>query len=163
MLDAGFVRNWNKNIDKLASNKKVQESLEHLYDLNVTISTLKHILFQAIANIPETTTAEFAIEPKTIQKCVEEFMEYDDKVAILCDLSVLELSLIIAMKHHSEIYDRDPFNFEMILTRLHKFQNSTECRENYDRTIVLKAFEVLKVRYITNVKKNELYLISVWL
>lgn len=99
-----------------------------------------------MANIPEEAAPATAIVPASIQKSIEHYLEYDDKVAILTDLSILELSLIIAIKHHSEIYDRDPFNFEMILTRFHKFQNCNDStKENYDRVLVLKAFEVLKV------------------
>lgn len=99
-----------------------------------------------MASVSEEDSPSAPIYIGAIQKFIEEkYLEYDDKVAVLCDLSVLELSLVIAIKHHSEIYDRDPFTFEMILTRLHKFQNSTDGMEKYDRTLVLKAFDVLKV------------------
>lgn len=76
----------------------------------------------------------------------EDYLQYNRKVAIMRDLSILELSLMIAIKHHNDIYDGDPFNFEIILTRLQKFQNSGDLQIGpTDRAVVLKAFDVLKV------------------
>ena len=34
---------------------------------------------------------------------------------VLSGISILELCLIIAMKHLTEIYEGEPFNFEMVL------------------------------------------------
>lgn len=83
---------------------------------------------------------------------IEQSLEYDDKIEQLCDLSILEFSVIIAIKHHSDIYDREPFNFEIILNRLHKFQNSIQTtKEKYDRAVVLKSFDVLLVSDAYNI------------
>lgn len=71
--------------------------------------------------------------------------ECDDKVDLLCGLSVLELCLIIAIKHHSTIYDRDPFNFEIIFGRFNKFAKVSTTMQGVERAIVLKAFEHLRV------------------
>lgn len=139
-LDDGDATTWNKNVDKLAANKAVKESLALLNDLSGSIAQLKNILLKVVSSTTKAITREMVL------KSVDDWLESDDKIETLLDLSVLELSLVIAIKHHSDIYERDPFNFEMILTRFHKFQNSIENnKENYDRTLVLKAFEVLKV------------------
>lgn len=146
MCEDTLTNAWNKHIDKLATNKMTMESLAMLNDLSVSIAQLKNILFNLVVAIPLHVPPSAAITRESVQKCIDDWLEYDDKIAALLDLSVLELSLIIAIKHHSEIYERGPFNFEMILTRYHKFLNSIENRkENHDRTLVLKAFEVLKV------------------
>lgn len=73
--------------------------------------------------------------------------EKDDLVQTVQDLSVLELCLLIAMKHHSEIYDLQPFNFEMILTRYNKFVNANSNVQNVQRSVVLKAFEHIQVGF----------------
>lgn len=70
----------------------------------------------------------------------------DDKIQVLQDLSVLEICLLIAMKHHCEIYDYNPFNFEMILTRYNKFANSNTLTNLVPRPVVMKAFEHIVVR-----------------
>jgi len=62
-------------------------------------------------------------------------------VQILQDLSVLELCLIVAMKHHCDIYDNNPMNFEMIYTRYVKFANKHSSMQNVQRPVVMKAFE----------------------
>lgn len=123
-----------------------------LFNHNASLAILKNIAFTIVANIndlkeakPTITTSKLA---HIIHKVIDDgYLRKDSKVEMMCDLSILEMSLIIAMKHHNDIYDRDPFNFEIILTRLHKFQNSSEySMGNYNREVVLKAFDVLKVR-----------------
>lgn len=69
----------------------------------------------------------------------------DNKIHVLNSLSVLEICLIIAMKHHTDIYDNQPFNFEMILERYTKFVNANAMSQNVQRSVVFKAFEHIKV------------------
>lgn len=146
-----FINKWNKEVSGLASNKTFKTALESLFDQNVSLAVLKNILFRIVANVeglhedrPTITSAKLAASAHRIIE--DHHLQGDSKIQLMCDLSILEFSLIIAMKHHSDIYDRDPFNFEIILTRLHKFQNSgANAMENYDRDVVLKAFDVLKV------------------
>lgn len=51
-----------------------------------------------------TTTVDKTIDPQ-------------DTIALLQSLSILELSLVIAMKHGMDIFDGQPMNFEMVLHR----------------------------------------------
>lgn len=69
----------------------------------------------------------------------------DDMVQILLDLSVLEMCLVIAMKHHEDIYDNKPMNFEMILARYLKFANANSSIESVQRSVIMKAFERIQV------------------
>lgn len=71
--------------------------------------------------------------------------ERDDLVLVIQDLSVLEICLLIAMKDHCEIFDFQPFNFEMILTRYKKFVDAHSNVQSVQRTTTLKAFEHLQV------------------
>lgn len=74
-------------------------------------------------------------------------LDTDEIVQMLQDLSVLELCLIIAMKHHVEIYDNQPMNFEMIFSRYIKFVNANSNIQTVQRPVILKAFEHLKVNF----------------
>lgn len=74
-----------------------------------------------------------------------ELLEKDDIIQSLQDLSVLELCLLIAMKHHAEIYDNQPMNFEMILSRYMKFANANSSIQGFQRPVIMKAFEHLEV------------------
>lgn len=96
-------------------------------------------LFKIVCNIDENNSQ---ITPKLILSILKKYE--DVKVQILCDLSTLELCLIIAMKHHCEIYDRDPFNFKMIMARFTKFATNCASFKNIDEQMILKAFVKIK-------------------
>lgn len=88
------------------------------------------------------------ISKLTIEQFQEQLnlLETDDMIQILVDLSVLEFCLVIAMKHHEEIYDNKPMNFEMILSRYLKFSNANSSVQPVQRSVVMKAFEHIQVR-----------------
>lgn len=72
-------------------------------------------------------------------------LERDDMVQVLQDLNVLEFCLVISMKHHMEIYDNQPMNFEMILSRYLKFANANSNIQSVQRPVIMKAFEHIQV------------------
>lgn len=49
------------------------------------------------------------------------------------------------MKHHCDIYEGEPFNFEMVLKLYLKFANQNMGHQVTHRPILYKAFERLKV------------------
>uniref|UniRef100_A0A674C363 Origin recognition complex subunit 4 n=1 Tax=Salmo trutta TaxID=8032 RepID=A0A674C363_SALTR len=69
----------------------------------------------------------------------------DSKANILHGLSILELCLIIAMKHLNDIYEGEPFNFQMVHNEFKKFlQRKSHSIHNFDKPVVIKAFEHLQ-------------------
>lgn len=81
---------------------------------------------------------------EAFQRQIQQY-EKDDMVLILQDLSILELSLIITMKHHYDIYDNQPMNFEMLFNRYLKFANANSSLQSVQRAVILKAFEHIEV------------------
>lgn len=146
-----FITKWNKEIQALHTKKEVTDGLEALFDHNDKLAIQKTLLFRIVSAIEDLDEPKCTINASKMaalihRVVVDDYLHINTKVAIMRDLSVLELSLIIAMKHHNDIYDGDPFNFEIILTRLHKFQNTGDFQIGpTDRAVVLKAFDVLKV------------------
>ncbi|XP_078537894.1 origin recognition complex subunit 4 isoform X2 [Lissotriton helveticus] len=68
----------------------------------------------------------------------------DSKANLLHGLSVLEICLIIAMKHLHDIYDGEPFNFQMVQNEFQKFiQRKAHSAYNFETPVVMKAFEHL--------------------
>uniref|UniRef100_A0A8B9KJ02 Origin recognition complex subunit 4 n=1 Tax=Astyanax mexicanus TaxID=7994 RepID=A0A8B9KJ02_ASTMX len=68
----------------------------------------------------------------------------DSKANILHGLSILELCLIIAMKHLNDIYEGEPFNFQMVHNEFKKFiQRKSHSIHNFEKPVVIKAFEHL--------------------
>lgn len=72
-------------------------------------------------------------------------LERDDILVTLQDLNVLELCLLIAMKHHSEIYEGQSMNFEMVFSRYIKFVKTNSNIQSVPRSVVMKALEHLQV------------------
>lgn len=50
------------------------------------------------------------------------------------------------MKHETEIYDGEPFNFETVYNRYIKFANQNSSIQSVQRPVIMKAFEHIKVR-----------------
>ncbi|XP_055372666.1 origin recognition complex subunit 4 [Condylostylus longicornis] len=134
------VKAWNKNIDLFLNNTSVKQCIAGLIENDLSEDLLKKISFRLISMI--NINHPF-IQPEDLQSIYEEYNQ-DDKVMILIGLSVLEISLLISIKHHCEIYDHDPFNFEIIFSRFTKFALKSTVMQSVERTVALKAFEHLK-------------------
>ncbi|KAK9505534.1 hypothetical protein O3M35_009563 [Rhynocoris fuscipes] len=137
-LDYQFNSFWNDKIVDLFNNKQIVANLKRLFEFGPSERILKSWLFQVISKISEDThfiTDEIISE--VIGNC------NDARVELLKDLSVLEFCLVIAMSHHNEIYDGDPFNFEMIFKRYSKFASQNFSAQISQRPIILKSFERL--------------------
>lgn len=138
-----FAEQWNKHIQSLIENNTVCKSMQAIFDFDVSEAFLKGFVFRLLCKIKNTGSLESQITPEHISQLALSY-EADDKIELLCGLSVLELCLIIAIKHHSEIYDRDPFNFEIIFSRFSKFAKVSSTMQGVERAVVLKGFEHLK-------------------
>ncbi|XP_017469248.1 PREDICTED: origin recognition complex subunit 4 [Rhagoletis zephyria] len=138
-----FMENWNNSIAVLIDDPKsaAMISLRSYYDTDKSESFLKTLLFRLVAQLDPDSQPHITSE----QMC-EVISSYtvDPRVEVLCGLSVLELCLVIAIKHHSEIYDRDPFNFEIVFARLGKFAKVSTTMQGIERAVSLKAFERLR-------------------
>lgn len=164
LIRKDFVTKWNKEINGLRSKKDIRNDLEWLFDHNETLAVQKSLLYRIVSSIDELNEEKCVISASKMVALIhhiiiDDYVQKNTKVDLLCDLSILELSLVIAIKHHNDIYDGDPFNFEIIHTRLQKFQNSGEGRTGtIDRAVVLKAFDVLKVNHLSSNDYKNMYL-----
>ncbi|KAG8035570.1 hypothetical protein G9C98_000998 [Cotesia typhae] len=138
-IDKQFAAAWNKNIDSLVANPAVQKLLQRFYQLDVGERLLKNLLFVIVSGLNDQ---HCKIVVNDIVDASKIFVQ-DDKLLMLQGLSVLEFSLIIAMKHETEIYD-EPFNFEAILNRYVKFANQLSSIHSVQRPVIMKAFEHIK-------------------
>merc|ERR1712170_271603 len=59
------------------------------------------------------------------------------------DLSITELCLLIAIKHLEQIYDNEPFNFEMVYHEYVKFKRRKYSTLTDDRSVITKCWENL--------------------
>ncbi|XP_043599414.1 origin recognition complex subunit 4 [Bombus pyrosoma] len=139
-IDPQFGSVWNEYIKSLVSNTTMVNLLKRLYQIDVSERSFRNFLAIAVSTLSE----------KHQRLDVNDFVEaskmfsQDDKVLMLEGLSVLEMCLIISMKHETEIYDGEPFNFEAIYNRYIKFANQNSSIQTVQRPVIMKAFEHIK-------------------
>ncbi len=141
-FDKSWRSSWNASVKSFLSSKQTQRVLRYFHQFDSTICALKNLLFQIVCELNEKSSK---FSPDFLENFVEKISCSDDKCFLIEGLSVLEICLLISMKHHCEIYDRDPFNFEIIFGRFNKFSSKSSSMNNMDREVALKAFEHLKV------------------
>lgn len=146
-------KKWNRQIDSTAKDDNCLRALKLYFELDSSYSALKLLVSSLISDLfddqPQQITADGVV------RHVQELITHDDKVHLAADLSVLELCLLIAIKHHCDIYDNDPFNFEIVFTRLNKFSAKSSSMQNLPRETVLKSFEHLKMQEFITPVGNE--------
>ncbi|XP_052092994.1 origin recognition complex subunit 4-like [Mytilus californianus] len=138
-VGSDFIKEWNKQVEKLSKDGTVRDVLQQQFNFNKDIRALHHILMYVVCHLNEThsfpTPSDFVEAMKVTMT--------DSKSAMLHGISILELCLIIAMKHLTDIYDGEPFNFEMVYSEYAKFAQKRSSMQMYEKAVVLKAFEHL--------------------
>ncbi|XP_022197552.2 origin recognition complex subunit 4 [Nilaparvata lugens] len=139
-IDSAYRDKWNKNIESLAKDNRVIRCVQRQLELDGSESGFRVFLMLLVCQLdvdcPSITSDAIHNTHNKISN--------DDKITLLEGLSVLEICLIIAMSHQNEIYDGDPFNFEMIANRYMKFASQNSSIQIMQRPVLLKAFERIK-------------------
>ncbi|XP_071788843.1 origin recognition complex subunit 4-like [Asterias amurensis] len=140
LKDPKFVKRWNKDVEVLCGNATVHDVLKKTYQLDKSICGLQSLLLIPVCKVtedhPEIEAVDFVESSKHIAT--------DSKAAMLHGISVLQLCLVIAMKHLTDMYDGDAFNFEMLYNEYLKFmQRKAHVVQSFEKPVVLKAFEQL--------------------
>ncbi|KAF5305656.1 hypothetical protein FQA39_LY18967 [Lamprigera yunnana] len=140
-LSKSYVKGWNKSIQDLIEKKEFQSLMQRILNIDPSEQTLKNMIVDC---------CYFKIERAENTSKFKDFedewnyIERDDLTYVVQDLSALELCLLIAIKHHIQIYDEETFNFEIILTRYNNFVKRNSSIQYLHRSGVLKAFEHLQ-------------------
>ncbi|XP_025084558.1 origin recognition complex subunit 4-like [Pomacea canaliculata] len=137
--DQDFASRWNKNIKEVVESATVRDVLNRQFTLSKDVRGLLMLLTPVICDLslahPSITASDFVESFKSLST--------DSKSSMLHGLSILELCLIIAMKHLTDIYQEEPFNFEMVYSEYLKFAQQHASVQVFDKAVVLKAFEHL--------------------
>ncbi|KAJ7427812.1 Origin recognition complex subunit 4 [Willisornis vidua] len=138
--DESFAQKWNDNVQALSENKTVQDVLQNLFHYTKDLRSLHFLLMLAVSAVtghhPLLTAAD-------LQEASRHHRT-DSRANIVHGLSVLEICLIIAMKHLNDVYDGEPFNFQMVYNEFQKFiQRKAHSMYNFEKPVVMKAFEHL--------------------
>ncbi|KAF8778623.1 Origin recognition complex subunit 4 like protein [Argiope bruennichi] len=137
--DARLQKRWNADIKSLLKETAVKNVLKNLFNCSQNLRDLKLLLHLVTMNIQES---RLKLTVKDFEDAYEHYSSSDSKAAVMQGLSILEVALIIAMMHLTEIYDNEPFNFEIVFNELGRFlRNKMRC--NVEKPVVMKAFEHL--------------------
>lgn len=136
-----FVKLWNEHVGELFRDCKVSDAVEKLCYFTNDEQIFRNVLYQLVSRL---SVDKPYIDVASVVTTIDKTVEADDTVLLLQSLSILELSLVIAMKHGLEIFDGQPMNFEMILHRYTKFANTNSSSQTVPRPVILKAFEHLQ-------------------
>ena len=127
-----------KHINKLLKATDVRKTLERIFYLNSTIGYLKQYLFTLLSFMEEDQLSnQLLLDVIHNQNSSEE-------CSLLGGLSVLEMCVLISIKHVLFLYEDQPFNFEMCYHEYDKFSTRKAKMFRYDRAVVMKAWEALQ-------------------
>ncbi|CAK1548822.1 unnamed protein product [Leptosia nina] len=140
-LNSEFIESWNSHIQSLVEEERVVDYLEKFSYFVVNEQIFRNVLFQIVSKL---SPKKPYIDPQDIILTIDNTVTPEHRVKLLQSLSILELSLVIAMMHGMEIFDGQPMNFEMVLHRYTKFANENSSTQSVPRPVILKAFEHLQ-------------------
>ncbi|XP_077623923.1 origin recognition complex subunit 4 isoform X4 [Crocuta crocuta] len=139
--DKLFTEKWNESIQCLTEDRSVREVLQKHFNVSKNLRSLHMLLMLALNRV--TTSHPFMTAADLME--AQQFCSMDSKANIVHGLSVLEICLIIAMKHLNDIYEEEPFNFQMVYNEFQKFvQRKAHSVYNFEKPVVMKAFEHLQ-------------------
>ncbi|XP_046397242.1 origin recognition complex subunit 4 [Ischnura elegans] len=136
-----IISTWNDAVKNVLSNVEVSSILRQLMDVSKNERVLRNFLACIISRLDEKHSM---LDEGVFIRISKLFIGVDSKVQMLEGLSVLELCLVISMKHINEIYDKEPFNFEMVFAQYKKFISKQSTVQGVEKHIALGAFETLQ-------------------
>ncbi|RMC18860.1 hypothetical protein DUI87_04756 [Hirundo rustica rustica] len=133
--DEAFAQKWNNNVQHLSEDKTVRDVLQKLFQHTKDLRSLHLLLMLAVSAV---TTHHPLPTAADLQEASRQHSS-DSRANIVHGLSVLEICLIIAMKHLNEVYDGEPFNFQMVYNEFQKFiQRKAHSMYNFEKPVVMK-------------------------
>uniref|UniRef100_A0AAQ6AAE9 Origin recognition complex subunit 4 n=1 Tax=Amphiprion ocellaris TaxID=80972 RepID=A0AAQ6AAE9_AMPOC len=139
--DRGFAQDWNSSIQTLCEDKSVEEALQRHFNSSKDFRSLHMLLMLCLSRV---SVSKPSIKPADLLDA-SRLCLCDAKANMLHGLSILELCLIIAMKHLNDVYEGEPFNLQMVHNEFKKFlQRKSNSMYNFEQPVVMKAFEHLQ-------------------
>ncbi|XP_028255205.1 origin recognition complex subunit 4 [Parambassis ranga] len=139
--DSKFAQEWNEDVTTLCEDKSVEEVLQRHFHSSKDFRSLHMLLMLCLSRV---SVAKPTIKPADLLDASRLCLA-DAKANMLHGLSILELCLIIAMKHLNDVYEGEPFNLQMVHNEFKKFlQRKSNSMYNFDQPVIMKAFEHLQ-------------------
>ncbi|KAM9767093.1 origin recognition complex subunit 4 [Menidia menidia] len=139
--DPNFAQEWNADVKTLCEDKSVEEVLQRHFNSSKDFRSLHTLLLPCLCRV---SVSKPSIRPADLLDASRLCLA-DAKANMLHGLSILELCLVIAMKHLHDVYEGEPFNLQMVHNEFKKFlQRKSNSMYNFEQPVVMKAFEHLQ-------------------
>ncbi|CAK6970846.1 origin recognition complex subunit 4 [Scomber scombrus] len=139
--DGKFAEDWNDSIKTLCEDKSVEDVLQRHFNSSKDFRSMQMLLMLCLSRV---SVAKPAIKPADLLEA-SRLCFADAKANMLHGLSILELCLIIAMKHLNDVYEGEPFNLQMVHNEFKKFlQRKSNSMYKFEQPVIMKAFEHLQ-------------------
>ncbi|XP_061664028.1 origin recognition complex subunit 4 [Syngnathoides biaculeatus] len=136
-----FAQDWNSSVQSFCEDKSVEDTLRRHFNSSTDFRSLHMLLMLCLSRI---SIVNPTIKPADVLEASRLWFS-DAKSNMLHGLSILELCLVIAMKHLNDVYEGEPFNFQMVHNEFKKFlQRKSNSMYNFEQPVVMKAFEHLQ-------------------
>jgi len=136
---------WNEGVSDFWRQPSVKRYVEEsVFAFDKSVGYVKQILYLMTAKMLETGTAELSLGLLTEAREQSSFSHASDSIELtISDLSIIEICLLIAVHHISDIYDHEPFNFEMVKREFVKFKRRRFSSLPEEESVVFKCWENL--------------------
>ena len=136
---------WNSMVELCLEKKEVKRYLEdQVFCYDKSISHMKRILYLSLLNLVSKGDTELSLDIfKSANNDNYSTSASDPIEMTIKDLSIVEICILIAVKHICDIYDNEPFNFEMIYHEFIKFKNRKFSTLPAERSVLFKCWENL--------------------
>lgn len=136
---------WNSTVETFLKKKDVENFFKtKVFEFDKTISFLKRVLYLTLVSLVTRNANDISLD--SLEAGLEATgctLMSDPIVRTVRDLSILEICILIAIKHLGEIYDNEPFNFEMVYHEFIKFKRRKFSTLPEERSVVFKCWENL--------------------
>uniref|UniRef100_A0A8C4ZB91 Origin recognition complex subunit 4 n=1 Tax=Gadus morhua TaxID=8049 RepID=A0A8C4ZB91_GADMO len=112
--DTTFCYDWNASLKALCEDKSVEAVLLRHFNSTKDFRSLHRLLMAILCRVSVNNPT---IKPADLLDA-SRLLSADAMTNVLHGLSILELCLVIAMKHLNDIYDGEPFNLQMVYNGL---------------------------------------------
>lgn len=75
-------------------------------------------------------------------------LQRNNYLDLISGLSIVDMCMLISMKHHYEITDAEPFSYEILKNRYLKFTAASSLGRQYNETLLKSSFDKLRVSTI---------------
>jgi len=156
-IDGEQFSGWNKYVKEFSVRSEVRKFVEQkLFSVDNSVRSMKKFLYQSVAMMVREDVCQ--LELRFLQHALDcsSNMEVNSVTEQLKDLSITELCLLIAIKHIEYIYDKEPFNFEMVYHEFVKFKRRKYSTLPDERSVVTKCWEnLLELELVCPRSKNQ--------